>query len=391
MSVRSRQEYTRQVSKRYVDANRKEKSRILDEFVMTSGYNRKYALTLLNSPPQPRTQPIRRPRSRIYSSEVKKALLLVWQASHGLCGKRLAPYVGPMVEALVRAGEIELVPSVRDRLVKISASTIDRLLKEEKQLPIRGRTLTKPGTLLRRQIPVRTFADWHESEHRPGFCEVDLVAHCAENTAGDFLYTLTLTDVFTGWTLPIALANRSQETVHLAIKKARALLPFPLLGLDSDNGTEFINHLLNRYCQAEKITFTRCRPYKKNDQCRVEQKNWSVVRQYVGYQRLEGEAALNCLNQVYAPLRLHVNYFQPSLKLVSKERDRAKVLKRYDTAKTPYQRLLAAGQLAEHRQAQLKELYLSLNPLDLTRQIQAALDELGDPKVRFFDEATKAA
>jgi hypothetical protein len=374
MSVQSRQDYARQVSKRYHASGRAEKSRILDEFCRTTGYNRKYAVSLLRHPPPVREAPIRRPRASQYTPAVRRELVTIWKASDCLCGKRLAPFVGPLLEALERSGEMDLscAPAIRQRLLAISAASIDRLLSSEKRPRHKGHSLTKPGTLLRQQIPVRTFADWKESEQRPGFCEVDLVAHCGESMAGDFLYTLNLTDVYTAWTIPLPLLNRSERVVFEAIRQARALLPYPLLGLDSDNGSEFINHLLAGYCEREKITFTRCRPYHKNDQCRIEQKNWTVVRQVVGYSRLEGTDAYNKLAQLYRTLRLHINYFQPSRKLVSKERNGARVKKTYDTAKTPYQRLLDAvdtGMLPTARRKVLDELYRSLNPLQLLREV----------------------
>lgn len=371
MSVRSRQEYTRQVSVRYKAASRAEKSRILEEFCRTTGYNRKYAVWVLRHPPPVRHSPIRRPRATTYTPAVKRELLTIWKASDCLCGKRLAPFVGPLLEALERSGEIDLcgAPAIRERLLAISAASIDRLLCSEKRPRFQGHALTKPGTLLRQQIPVRTFADWKQSEQRPGFCEVDLVAHCGESAAGDFLYTLDCTDIHTGWTLPLPVMNKSERAVFEAIRQARALLPFPLLGLDSDNGGEFINHLLARYCAREKITFTRCRPYQKNDQCYVEQKNWTIVRQVVGYGRFEGADAHRLLAELYRTLRLHVNFFQPSLKLLSKERNGARVKKTYNTAKTPYQRLLDSGALTLQAKTRLDALYLSLNPMELLRTV----------------------
>jgi hypothetical protein len=370
MSVRSRQDYAREVSVRYWKSSRCEKGRILDEFCRTTGYNRKYAVSLLRHPPPVRDAPIRRPRASRYTPAVKRELVTLWRASDCLCGKRLAPFKEPLLEALERSGEINLscAPAIRERLLTISAASIDRLLCSEKRPRFKGHALTKPGTLLRQQIPVRSFADWKESEQRPGFCEVDLVAHSGESGAGDFLFTLDFTDLFTGWTIPLPLMNKGERAVFEAIRQARAILPFPLLGIDSDNGGEFINHLLFRYCDREKITFTRCRPYRKNDQCHVEQKNWTIVRQVVGYSRLEGVEDYNLLAELYQTLRLHVNFFQPSLKLVSKEREGARVKKTYDTAKTPYQRLLDSDLLTGHAKRRLDTLYESLNPMELLRK-----------------------
>jgi hypothetical protein len=384
---------------RYKAARKPEKTRILNEFCQATGYNRKYALGVLCSLARERTlhipssvgKPIKRPRASKYTSEVKKALLVVWKASNFVCGKRLAPFLPDMVSALERASELNLsaAPSVRARLLGISAATIDRLLSKEKRPPLRGRSTTKPGTLLRNQIPIRTFSDWKESEQKPGFCEVDLVAHCGESASGEFLYSLVLTDLYLGWTIPLALRNKSEAAVSEAIRRARVLLPFPLLGLDSDNGSEFINHNLVGYCEREGITFTRCRPYHKNDQCHVEQKNWTIVRQVVGYSRFEGVQDYNRLTELYDSLRLHVNFFQPSRKLTGKQRIGSKMRKTYDKAQTPYQRLMASG----HRpKRHLNEMYESLNPLELLRKVYDLQEKLEEKaKVRFTPEASKAA
>jgi hypothetical protein len=279
-------------------------------------------------------------------------------------------------------------PAVRALLLEISPATVDRLLHRERQLTKpRGLGTTKPGTLLRKQIPVRTFADWNE--HRAGFLEVDLVAHCGPSTDGEYLHTLVLTDIHTTWTECVALLNRSQRTVSEAIVQVRQRLPFPLLGLDSDNGSEFINDNLFRYCLEEQITFTRSRPYKKNDQAHVEQKNWTHVRQFVGYGRFEGSAAQQALVALYEPLRLYMNFFQPTLKLLDKEQVGAHVRKHYDTAKTPYQRVLDSQEVSPQTKDQLRLLYESLNPVALLRQLDRLRDRLWSLEtVRFPPEAT---
>lgn len=241
-------------------------------------------------------------------------------------------------------------------------------------MPGRGLSTTKPGTLLKAQIPIRTYADWNEKQ--PGFVEVDLVAHCGDTTAGEFLYSLTLTDIFTGWTECTVLLNRGQVAVCAAIEAVRARLPFALLGLDCDNGSEFLNAHLLRYCTKHQITFTRCRPYHKNDQCFVEQKNGALVRRWTGYSRFEGEEAAQAMASLYGGLRLHVNFFQPSLKLVSKERVEARVRKHYDTAQTPHQRLRAWAQTADAVKERLQQEFERLNPVDLVRQLQTAAQRL---------------
>jgi len=221
--------------------------------------------------------------------------------------------------------------------------------------------------LLKKLIPVRTFTEWDEEQ--PGFMEIDLAAHCGNTTEGQYLNTLTCTDICTGWTDVTALPHRSQEAVSDAIHLMRQRLPFSLLGIDSDNGSEFINDLLYRYCLDEKITFTRSRPYKKNDQAHVEQKNWSVVRHTVGYDRWETDQELAILESIHDDLRLYINFFQPSLKLIAKERIGNQTIKRYDIAKTPFQRVLERQDISFETKAQLMNLYVHLNPAELRRRI----------------------
>jgi hypothetical protein len=260
-------------------------------------------------------------------------------------------------------------------LLSISPATADRLLqRERKGYQLHGLGTTKPGTLLKEQIPIRTFSDWDDA--RPGFLEIDLVAHCGESTHGEYLNSLTMTDIATGWTECLALLNRGQQAVCAAIVQTRSHLPFAVLGLDSDNGAEFINAHLLRYCQEQAITFTRSRPYKKNDQAHVEQKNWSIVRQVVGYGRYEGQTPSQALASLYDLVRLYVNFFQPSLKLVSKERLGSRVKKTYHRAKTPYQRVLDSPQVAQTIKDRLQVQYLTLNPVLLLGQIQLAQSNL---------------
>lgn len=381
LSNHTRQEYARELSVRYKAASRSEKSRILEEFCQTCGYNRKYAMGLLRNPPPLRKAPIKRPRATRYDAEVRRVLLQVWEMSNGLCSKRLVPFLPKLLDALERHNELCVSAPLSEKLLGISAATVDRLLGSARRShPMRGRSTTKPGTLLREQIRVRTEFAW--DEQKPGYFEADLVAHCAESTAGEFLYTLTLTDIATGWTECQPLLNRSQIGVTQAIERIRTLLPFPIFGIDSDNGTEFINHNLKRYCEERNIEFTRSRPYKKNDQCHVEQKNWTVVRQHIGYARYEGVEEWRLLGSVHRWLRRHVNFFQPSVKLLSKDRDQAKIRKRYDQAKTPYQRLIDYGILPKDTLQDLETFYLDLNPLDLLRQLSASLNRLQKAQIR---------
>jgi hypothetical protein len=388
MSMQSKRELLTTVSPRYVTATGAEKRRILDEFVATTGYHRKYAIALLRRPPLPRRQPITRPREKIYSATVQHGLVRLWEIAGHICSKRLIPGLPALIAALERHGELALDAQTRDLLLTLSPATADRLLAPARRAALpRGRTTTKPGSLLRHHIPIRTFADWDDD--RPGFLEIDLVAHGGERSDGEYLHTLVLTDIPTQWTECLALRNRGEQAVSTAIAEARLLLPFPMVGIDSDNGGEFINHLLYRYCEREQITFTRCRPYKKNDQCHVEQKNFSIVRQLVGYDRYEGEAAYRALIALYVPLRRYTNFFQPSMRLISKERTGSKVTKRYDIAQPPYQRVLAAPEVTDEQKARLRTEYRTLNPAALRREIEAAQEALWRlVRVRITREAT---
>jgi len=378
MSVQASQELQQRIAARYRAATWKEKGRILNEFVAATGYGRKYAITRLNRSldhPAIENRPrSRRRRRRAYDESVQDALVVVWKAANCICSKRLVPFLPEFVAVLERFGHLSLSQEVRERLLVVSVSTVDRLLAQERVTRGRGLSTTKPGQLLKRQIPVRTFNDWNEL--RAGFVEADLVAHCGNSAAGSFLNTLVLTDLTTGWTECLALLRRSESDVLGALSQARQRLPFPLLGIDTDNGGEFINYEMLRYCQQEQITFTRCRPYKKNDQAHVEEKNGSVVRRLVGYDRYEGVAAWRDLAALYRVLRLYVNFFQPSLKLLSKQRQGARVAKQYDQARTPYQRVLASDAVAEPVQAGLQRFYQQLDPVALLHELERLQDRL---------------
>ena len=272
-----------------------------------------------------------------------QALEQIWEIYGRICSKRLQPFLPEAIKVLERCHEIELSKATQELLLKISSASIDRCLRSVRIKSRHGLSTTKPGSLLKSLIPVQTFTEWDEEQ--PGFMEIDLVAHCGNTAAGQFLNTLTCTDLSTGWTDVTALLHRSQEAVSKAIQRMRQRLPFALLGIDSDNGSEFtlaphasagVNDLLYRYCLDEKITFTRSRPYQKNDQAHVEQKNWSVVRHTVGYDRWETKQELALVESIYDDLRLYINtstssvhrFFQPSLKLIAKERIGNQTIKR---------------------------------------------------------------
>ena len=369
MSITSRRELLAVVAPRYRAARGEERTHILEEFIASTGYHRKYALSLLNHPISKGTARKKRARPRQYVFAVQQALVTCWRAANGICSKRLVPYLPELVRVLEQHGELHLDPPTKERLLALSAATADRLLQAERKLAKpHGLGTTKPGTLLKSAIPIRTFAEWDEAE--PGFTEIDLVVHCGTTTRGEYLHSLTMTDIATAWTECVALRNRGQQSVFQALVLARERLPFPLRGIDSDNGSEFINAHLLRYCQNEQLTFTRSRPYKKNDQAYVEQKNWSIVRQLVGYERFESASAFDALQALYEVIRLYINFFQPSMKLVLKERVGSKVKKRYDKAKTPYQRVLESEQVTEEVKASQRQQYVTLNPVALLRQMQ---------------------
>ena len=370
LTMAERQALTREMARRYGRASKKQRGLMLDELCALTGYNRSYAARLLRA--RARGEPPRRVRRRgrrpTYERELLAPLTKVWATLGGICGKRVAAAMEPTVAALERHGELELSDEQREQLLAMSARTIDRLLAaKRRRLRLKGRALTRPGTLLRSQIPVRTFTEWDHA--RPGFLEVDLVGHEGGDPRGEFAYTLCCVDVASGWTEPRVVRNRARRWTHEALKDVRRQLPFPLLGLDSDNGGEFINHHFAAWCAEEEITLTRSRPLNKNDGCFVEQKNWSVVRREVGYGRYDTQAERELIAAIYADLRLYVNFFLPSAKLLSRERRGARVRKRYDEPATPYQRLLALKALDEETAARLEAEYLSLNPAELRRRL----------------------
>ena len=361
------------VRRRYREATRREKGVILDEFTEVTGYHRKAVIRLLGRDMGPPQRRLGRPRR--YGGEVVEPLKTAWEAADHVCGKRLKPFLPELVDVLARHGDLRVTGEVAELLGEISAATIDRVLK-----PYRGKRVrrplstTRPGSLLKRAIPIRTFSEWDEGE--PGFMEVDLVAHCGESTEGFYLNTLCGVDIFTGWVECQEIWGKGQQRVRAGVHRMRGRLPFRLLGLDSDNGSEFINHKLYQYCQEEGITFTRSRPYRKNDSAHVEQKNWTVVRRVIGYDRYSSKAALAQLGRVYSSLRLYVNFFQPVMKLKHKSREGAKVRKVYDEAKTPYQRVLETGALTPGQRESLERLYRSLSPVRLLGDIEREQQKL---------------
>ena len=393
LTMREKKALTAEIQNRYNKATKKAKAVILDEFTVNTSYNRNYAARILRLKVgkvigytkmggkkikyvigKRKRKKYRKPR--IYTYDVFLALRKIWTIFDFICSKRLAPFMGEAVEKLEKHKEIDLTDKVREKLLKISASTIDRLLKSEKDKFRlgKGRKGTKPGTLLKHSIPIRTFADWNDV--KPGFVEVDLVGHDGGNSSGDFIQSLNFVDIATCWDETAACKNKAQVHVFKAIKIVSARFPFEIAGIDSDNGSEFINDIMLRYCEENEITFTRSRSYRKNDSCFVEQKNYSVVRRNVGYLRYDTEQELILLNELYLYLDHYTNYFQPAQKLVLKTRVGSKVTKKYDIARTPYRRVLESEHTGDKIKARLEVQYDSLNPADLKRKISRLQDKL---------------
>lgn len=398
LAMKDRQSVTKALCARYRKARKKHKGGILDEFIAMTGYDRCYARRLLrNHRRRVEVAPGRlvegdilqravRVRKKTYGPETLEPLKKLWVMLDYIGGKRLQPALPALIERLTACKEIRLAKPVRAKLLAVSASTIDRLLRDERRKhTLKGRSGTKPGTLLKHQIAVRTFSDWDET--KLGFMEMDLVGHDGGSSAGDYCQTLDMVDIASAWTEQACVRNKAEIHVFGGIEDIRKRLPFDLLGMDSDNGREFINHHLKRYCDQEEITFTRSRAYKKNDGCYVEQKNWSIVRRFVGYARFESDKACEVLNELYGLLSNYTNFFLPTMKLKDKTRDGARVQKRYHPAQTPYQRLLESPELTRQQKDKLRARYETLNPAQLHRRILALQKRLATLSVRTHSES----
>jgi hypothetical protein len=367
-AVRQRERY-RQLTRRA------DKRALLDEIVAVTKLHRKAVIRLLRRAPRARAGYPRGGRPRRYGPEVGRAAAVLWEAAGHIGPHRLQPFVPELLDRLAHCGELVVPPAV-DKLVRqASAATLGRLLAPARaQRPARGLATTRAGSWLKGEIPIRTFAEWDDVQ--PGFLEIDLVAHCGSTTEGFYLCTLCAVDIATAWIELEAVWGKGQERVGAAIHRVRTQLPIPVLGLDSDNGSEFINHHLYVYCQQHAITFTRSRAWKKNDNAHVEQKNGAIVRGLIGYDRFATKAAHAQLAAVYRIARLHINFFQPVQKLVSKTRIGARAVRRYGRAQTPWQRLCAANVLAPAQRAEWETVYQRLNPLQLRRDLDRALARL---------------
>jgi hypothetical protein len=367
-------EYAAALRPRYRAARRREKAKILDEFCQATGFHRKAAVRLLNEEPQAKA--VRRGRPRKYGPEVVEPLRLVWETGDRMCGKLLRAAMPYLLRALERHGELKLTDDIRQLLLSMSASTIDRLLKRRarRQSDVLPKHKAPAPASLKSEVPIRTWSQWRDV--KAGELQADLVLHCGESTDGFFLSTLSTVDVASGWSERQAIWGHGKQRVGTGMHHIRQRLPFSLRALHTDNGSEFINHTLVPWCRREGIRLSRGRVYRKNDQAWVEQRNWQCVRRLIGYGRYDSKRAYELLLKLYPLLDLQMNFFRPLRKLVAKERQGAKVTKRYDEPRTSYQRLVASGALSAGDQARIDKQLEALNPAELRRRIEGLLREL---------------
>jgi hypothetical protein len=377
MSMPSRLEYIKTAKQRYLKAPHEEKSTILDELCANTGYNRKYAIRQLSAKIallQPTGFQRKKRKSCTYSNEDIYWLAKVWEVLDYPCGQRLAPVLAQTLAVLISFHELDGIPdSTVAKLHRIKSATIDdRLFHARQKLRRKLISTTKPGSLIKKHIPIRT-SSWNES--RIGCCEIDTVAHCGNSADGDFINSLNITDMRTQWTETVALMGKAQKRIMNGLDTITARLPFPIIALDPDNGSEFINWQLFRWCMEQKIEFTRGRPYHKNDNAHIEQKNWTHVRKLFGYERLETTDQLSLMNDVYGnEWRLYKNFFIPCMKLKDKQRVGKygeKIKRVYDTPATPYQRALSSPEVKAEVKRKLIKQFHTLNPAQLRRQIIA--------------------
>lgn len=374
MDMHTKYQLTTQLLPRYLAANKEAKGLILDEYCANTGYERKYAIAKLkhcqltaNAQYKIPGKHIRQ-RTKIYDLAVEEALHTIWDAYDYICAERLHPTLGKMIDKLVACDQLTVNAIVERKLRAMSLGTMKLLcarIHARENNRVSG--TTKPGTLLKHEIPLRVGL-WDET--KPGFLEVDTVAQCGDSAAGIFAHTLNCTDIATGWFEAEAVLGKAQERVFAGLKRVRERLPFRLLGIDSDNGYEFINWELLRWCEKENIAFTRSRPYRKNDNAHIEQKNWTCVRKVLGYTRIETMAQVDLMNKLYrGPLRDYINFFLPSMKCIQRKRIGSRIVKVYDMAQTPYERVLASPDIPEEAKRRLQKRYDELNPVALKREI----------------------
>lgn len=396
LDMKAKKNLTREIAGRYRRSSLKSKGRILDEFIQTTGYNRKYAIHLLANWGKKRIIKLegkivevevgrpkykKRKGHRKYGAKIREAVHQIWKFFDFMCGKRLVVIIRMNIEILLHQPELKIDETMREDLLSISPATIDRILKpERKKYKIKGRSHTKHGPLLKHQIPIRTNFEWNEQ--KPGFFELDTVGHDGGSSSGEFCYTLNATDVSSGWVCLKALRNRAHRWVKEEVQNIRKELPFPLKGIDSDNGGEFINYALLNYCKDTGIVFTRTRSYRKNDNCFVEQKNDIAIRRTVGYYRYDTEAEYEALKEVYKHLCPLLNFYYPSVRLISKERIGAKVKKKYDVPKPPVMRLLESKDVDDADKVKLRKQLKQIHIMKQKKLVDEAVKRL----IRLFDD-----
>ncbi|MGH7697862.1 MAG: transposase [Candidatus Dormibacteria bacterium] len=372
MRIRERYELAEELGPWYRRAKRSERGAILDGFCLATGYERKYAIRVLRGrrrlPPRQRAR-----RARKYGLEFRRGLKVCWEAADYLCAERLQPFLPDLLLLLRRHGQLDCSEEVDELISAASISTVERTLHDLRRgLVARRMAQTKPGGLLRRQIPV-VVGQWQELD-TPGYLEIDLVSHSGELAVGDWIWTLCATDLSSGWTERMPVMGKGQTRIVAALERIRQQLPFPMLGLHPDNGSEFLNWHLVRWCHQSGVALSRSRPRHKNDNCHVEQKNWTLVRRLIGYQRLDTPSQLQWLDALYNELlRPFNNCFQPVMKLVGKQTVGPRVRRLYDRPTTPLRRVLASGLAEPAKVQELVQLYTSTSPLTLKRQIDRRL------------------
>jgi hypothetical protein len=374
--MHARKQYLAEVRKEYERAAESGRSRLLDEAQKRTGYNRKYLIRVLNRVAGPEAVPgRRRRRSATYGAAVVTALVAVWDIFEQPCGQRLAPVLREQVERLRGWGELRCSEAVAEQLKRISASTIDRLLRREKRVRmLRRHRNPNVQRLIFQKVPVKVTTEWDRNEI--GNLQVDFVAHCGRSTAGEYIHTISAVDIATNWWEGQAIAARSQHATKEGLCEMRLRFPFRIRELHPDNDSALINNLLWDWCREQRIELTRSRPYRKNDNAWVEQKNWTHVRKVVGYGRFDNTRELRLLNEIYAVLRLYKNFFLPTIKLASKVRVGGHMQRTYDEARTPYQRMMESRQIGRKTKQQLRSVYEGLNPAELQRQLQGLREQL---------------
>ena len=374
--MHAREQYLEELRKEYEQAGQLKRGRLLDEAQKRTGMNRKYLIRVLGRPPRPRRRRRgRRGRPRAYGAAVVTALVEVWEMFKYPCGQRLAPILRRQVARLRQLGELRCTEEVAGKLGAISARGIDRLLAREKQVrQLKRERNPSVHPLLYQRVPVKVASEW--DTHEVGNLQVDYVAHCGRSSGGEYVHTLSTVDIASGWWEGQAIPGRSQRATQEGLDRIRSRCPVRILEIHPDNDSGLINDLVCRYCQKARIRMSRSRPYQKNDNAWVEQKNWTHVRKMVGYRRYDTLRQMALLNQIYELARLYQNFFQPVIKLASKTRVRGKIHRVYDQPRTPYERLLESGQISRKATRELRATYESLNPAELHRQLQKLRREL---------------